>query len=326
LNGATALAFNGSSGDAEFSGLGIRMNDTKTLAFGNGKDQTLSYTDGTGVTWNDGTDDFLVIADDQTRSTTGVVRLAHGEEIGWRNSIDSADVTLGLNASNHLTTGAVFRSLRSLVESGGWFEHAGTGTRIYSPAAGQHKLSDNTGAGVVLDSNDAADTLTIKDDAGTGAGNLSVTGNLTVTGTQTYYGSMYIDSTQTVTISTAATPVQATTFTAGADLNGTSVASSELTITNAGTYMIAASVSSNKASGAVSRTTKGYIYLDDGTPAALTGCQYWRSLSATNDVGSATIACIATVAAGDKLELWVENTDGTEDIEVQAATITARKL
>ena len=150
--------------------------------------------------------------------------------------------------------------------------------------------------------------------------------DLIVTGNQTYFGSMDIDTTQTVTISVAATPVQVTGFAAGDDLNGTSVATNELTVTNAGVYKITASVSSSKASGGSARGTKGYVYLDDGTPAAIPSCIYSRTLSSSNDVGNANIECIATLAASDKLELWLENTDGTENIEVAYATVVVLKL
>jgi hypothetical protein len=72
---------------------GILLYDNKAIRLGTSADQTLTYADGTGVTWNDGTNDVLVVADDTGSVSFGVdLNLANAEFID--NDTDGK-ITLG---------------------------------------------------------------------------------------------------------------------------------------------------------------------------------------------------------------------------------------
>ena len=110
----------------------------------------------------------------------GGIGLTNNEDLVFDFETTPNYVTLTSNTGATILSATSFSSLFNTVRvnQGGFFYWSGR-TELLSAADGQMQIeqSDNL-SGVTLDANDAADTLTIKDQAGTGNGNLKVTGTL----------------------------------------------------------------------------------------------------------------------------------------------------
>jgi len=122
-------------------------------------------------------------SDNADVADAGVVRLGDGEAIGWEyaagsdHKITSSGRSLDFftdNSLEALLTTDFLRVNGDVISSGGdvgWY----VSTKMAAPADGQVTIKDNAETtGIVLDANDAADTLIVKDLAGTGTGNVGV--------------------------------------------------------------------------------------------------------------------------------------------------------
>jgi hypothetical protein len=165
------LQASASSGDvrAGTSGLIYWNSSTEMVATADGQVTLRQSDDSTGVTLDVLTADTLTIKD---QAGTGTGNLVIGS-----SSLTSAGL---LTTAGNINSGG---HLRAAAATAIWWLGR---TELYSDADGQLQIeqADNT-VGVTLDANDSADTLTIKDQSGTGAATLQVQsgskGSLTTT-------------------------------------------------------------------------------------------------------------------------------------------------
>jgi hypothetical protein len=129
-----------------------------------------------------------IVVDASDPADSGAIRLDNAEQILWESNPAGTDYGWTLNASNQMSTGVTIVTSGGIltsanVQAGGANQIYFNGrTELFAPADGQlglRQADDSTGA--VLDVL-TADTVTIKDQAGTGAGNLSFGGALTKSG------------------------------------------------------------------------------------------------------------------------------------------------
>jgi hypothetical protein len=130
-----------------------------------------------------------IIVDATDQADSGAIRLDNNEAIMWEANPAGTDYGWVLNTSNQMSTAVTIVSTaggllaNANIQAGGTYQIYWSGrTELFAPADGQvgiRQSDDSTGA--VLDGLTAG-TLTIKDQAGTGAGNLSFGGSLTKSG------------------------------------------------------------------------------------------------------------------------------------------------
>ena len=94
----------------------------------------------------------------------------------------------------------------------------------------------------------------------------------------------------------------------------------KITVTTAGVYEIAASISF---SGTNNAGFIGIIYIN-GSPAE--DLQFKRRLGAGGDVGSAGISGIADIGAGQDVEFFVIGFEGGGDFDMEAANLNVRSI
>jgi hypothetical protein len=166
---------------------GPYLADSKSFGFGSSIDQTLTYTDGTGVTWNDGTNNVLTIPDDSNQivlaggsilSSDGTVTLGGTGGTNNENLVLDFETTANVIGFSSTTGASLFTFGGSTrVNSSSamyWFNR----TKLWSDADGQLQIENSANSsGATLDVT-TADTFTIKDQAGTGAGHLATSGQL----------------------------------------------------------------------------------------------------------------------------------------------------
>jgi hypothetical protein len=97
-----------------------------------------------------------------------------------------------------------------------------------------------------------------------------------------------------------------------------------ITISESGDYVVIASVSFSTGA-ANAQTYQWQVQVNNGA-AAKANLTLERKLNAGGDVGSAGVSGIVTLAANDTVELWVQNTGGTDDPIGEFVTLSVFKV
>ncbi len=138
------------------------------------------------------------------------------------------------------------------------------------------------------------------------------------------YGSLSVsDSSTATTINTVNVWEQYTDWDATGPSNNTtpSTATDDITISEAGTYIVVASISF---SGSNSDEIEMSIEKNNGA-TNLDRCYFTRKLGVGGDVGSASISCLATLAESDTVELWMRNTSDADDVTIEQGDLLVAK-
>ena len=156
-------------------------------------------------------------SDNADVADAGVIRLGDGEAIGWEYAAGSdnsltctaAACALALNGATEVDFTAAYTRFSNEVQPTGAVDFVST-SDIFSNVNGQIGLADGARTtGIVLDANDAADTLIVKDLAGTGVGNVGVdtNGSVCLNGS-TCTTKIYSDGTYTYITANATNPLR----------------------------------------------------------------------------------------------------------------------
>ncbi len=143
------------------------------------------------------------------------------------------------------------------------------------------------------------------------------------------YGAISVEGNATATAIAAASTdfsnkVQVTIFDNDSVANGVTPdhTNDHITISTDGAYEISApSVSFYGAGG---RTYSFAIFINNG--ATQIGTRTTRKLGTGGDIGALPVSALATLSAGDTVELWVQNESNTGDLTVQDVSLCVKGL
>lgn len=138
------------------------------------------------------------------------------------------------------------------------------------------------------------------------------------------------DVAATITISGTgiANKVQITSFDTDGPSNDTTPAhgTDDVTITNAGRYLVTVSTTISSAGGGGADTIGLAVYVNNGATLQ-SNCHAHRKLAGGGgDIGSVSISGICTFAASDTVELWIWNEDSTDDVVVDDCTLSVVQI
>jgi len=180
---------------ANFGANYLSLKDDIALLFGTGNDQRIQYYAATSrCEWNTSAGIAFYINDASldvnfggevissvfssstaSPASTGIVRLAWGDSIYWRNTLDTADVGLTINASNRIECTGGFQAASSWLPSNGRLSWLSL-FNIRSLIDGELRLNNYADtSGVTLNVN-TADTLRLRNGVATGAAHLGLDG------------------------------------------------------------------------------------------------------------------------------------------------------
>jgi len=134
------------------------------------------------------------------------------------------------------------------------------------------------------------------------------------------------NSTETA-ISVAGTAVQVTVFDTNSPSNGTTPdhTNDHITIATAGDYLIVSSATVNSVAGAASRFEMT-VQKNNGA-AAVGALHVDRNIAGGGGVaGSVSMSGIATLAASDTIEVWLENETNTANYVVEDITLSVVRV
>lgn len=173
---------------------------------------------------------------------------------------------------------------------------------IYSSADGNLDFATNGAQRVNIDDN-----------------GVTINGDLEVSGDQTYYGEMYVSSSGATSYTSGWEDAPATW--SSDELNGATFSDTELTLTNAGKYMVTASVSCS--ASVINDIWDIGISVNNASP---TTAHTIRRKFGNNDVGAMTISGIVTVTASQTIELQVNRNTGSGELTFNFANVSVHKL
>jgi len=137
-------------------------------------------------------------------------------------------------------------------------------------------------------------------------------------GTPAYGGISVTDNTTETSIAVGGTPVQVTVFDTNSPARNTTPdhTNDHITIDVAGDYLISLSATVNSIAGAASRFQMTVEKNNGAT--TITGLHVDRNLAGgSGESGAVSISGVATLAASDTIEMWIENETNTQNYVVE---------
>jgi hypothetical protein len=141
-------------------------------------------------------------------------------------------------------------------------------------------------------------------------------------GKELSYGSIYVSEGSTAQTGLSTTPAKMTGFTTAGPASGisTDAGKDRLIVSKAGSYLAAAQVSF---SGSASTTFQFHLHKNS---AELAQAGFHRALGVGGDVGSASLAQILELAAGDTVDIYVEAGASSKEITPVDAQLSLTQL
>ena len=158
-------------------------------------------------------------------------------------------------------------------------------------------------------------------------GDITVTGDLLFTGSGLAYGEISaIDNATVTTIALQNVAVQVTIFDTQGQYNNTdpNLTSSHIAIQKSGVYFVAVSATINSISGASSRA-EITVRKNNGVAQIIPHVD--RNLAGGGgESGVISISGMASLAAGDTVEVWIENETNTQNYVVQDIGLSVMQI